>query len=113
MERTEKQLHSVVNNPAPKIVEPTKQRWFAMHLGLIQPLVDVFVVNKDSGRYPEFSHMGKFENGREELFDSMMRHVAASQVDPLAKDETTGCYHLAAVAANALMRLYDAMLGET
>ena len=96
--------------PAPKIVEPHKQRWFAMHLGLIKPMLDVFTVNKDSGRYPEFSHMGKFENGREELFDAMMRHVEASQENPLAKDEKTGCYHLACVASNALMRLHDALL---
>ena len=111
---TRSSIQELDNQPigqvAPKIVEPHKQRWFAMHLGLIAPMLDVFTVNKDSGRYPEFSHMGKFENGREELFDAMMRHVEASQENPLAKDEKTGCYHLACVASNALMRLHDALL---
>jgi hypothetical protein len=37
-----------------------------------------------------------------------MRHAEACQVDPLAIDEETGCYHGAQIAFNALLRIFNA-----
>jgi hypothetical protein len=35
-----------------------------------------------------------------------MRHLEACQLNPLAKDKETGCYHAAQAAFSILMRLY-------
>lgn len=83
-----------------------KQRWFAMPLEILEPLADVF----DAGvqKYELFNCLERFDDANKRFYDGMMRHVRASQLDPLAKDVgDTECYHLAQVAFNALIRLYQ------
>ena len=92
-----------------------KQDWYLLPLELIEPLAQVMVVGEAKG-YGNFSCMEPFENSNRRFFNSTMRHLVASQRDPLAMNkefkqdgtEAGECYHLACVAFGALMRLYHA-----
>lgn len=81
-----------------------KPAWHPMPLVLLRPLADVFVAGV--GHYGLFNCLGEFENPDALFWDAMMRHAEQCQVDPLATDEQDGCYHLAKIAFNALMRLH-------
>lgn len=83
-----------------------KQQWHAMPLVIIEPLADAF--NAGVKKYEKFSCLKPFDNADERFFNAAMRHLEACQLDPLAKDEETGCYHAAQVAFSILMRLYNA-----
>ena len=83
-----------------------KQGWYAMPLEVLEPLGDVYTAGEK--KYATFNCLLPFEDSSRRFYNGMMRHNAASQLDPLAKDEETGCYHLAQVAFNALMRLHHA-----
>lgn len=81
-----------------------KQRWHAMPLVMLHPLADAY--NAGLKKYWRFSCLEKFDDPDWRFWDATMRHLEACQVDPLAKDEETGCYHAACACFNMLMRLY-------
>ena len=83
-----------------------KQAWYAMPLEVLEPLADVFVAGER--KYTTFNCLQPFREPDRRFYDGLMRHLEACQLDPLAKDEETGCYHAAQVAFNTLMRLYHA-----
>lgn len=83
-----------------------KQPWYAMPLVVIRPLADVFAAGEK--KYRLFNCLLPFEDSDRRFYDAQMRHTEASQINPLAVDKDTGCYHLAQVAVNALLRLYNA-----
>jgi hypothetical protein len=83
-----------------------KQPWFAMPLEVLEPLADVYAAGEK--KYAIFNCLQPFEDGDRRFWDAIMRHLKAAQMDPLAKDEETGCYHLAQVCFNALHRLHNA-----
>lgn len=83
-----------------------KQPWYAMPLEVLEPLADVFAAGEK--KYATFNCLQPFREPDRRFYDGLMRHLEACQLDPLAKDEETGCYHAAQVAFNTLMRLYHA-----
>ena len=83
-----------------------KQPLYATPLVMIEPLADVFWAGEQ--KYATFNCLQPFDDSSRRFYDGMMRHIVASQIDPLARDEETGCYHLAQTAFNALARLYHA-----
>jgi hypothetical protein len=87
-----------------------KQAWFAMPMEVLIPLAQVYRAGEK--KYSTFNCLQPFDDSSRRFYDGMMRHNAESQLDPLAKDGETGCYHLAQVAFNALMRLHHALREE-
>ena len=89
-----------------------KQPWYGMPLEVLEPLADVFAAGEK--KYATFNCLRPFRDPSRRFYDGMMRHVSASQIDPLAIDEDlkekhgVEVYHLAQVAFNALLRLYHA-----
>jgi len=81
-----------------------KQEWFAMPLELLEPLADAF--KHGEGEYGLFNCLKPFDDPNRRFYDAQFRHTVASQLDPLAIDAKSGCYHLAQSAFNSLMRLY-------
>lgn len=81
-----------------------KKKWHALPLEILEPLADVMEAGVK--KYAKFNCLEKFDNPDERFYNGMMRHIKACQVDPLAIDKETGCYHAAQVAFNTLMRLY-------
>lgn len=81
-----------------------KQQWYAMPLEILKPLSDVFSAGEK--KYATFNCLNPFQKPERRFWDAALRHLEACQIDPLAKDEETGCYHAAQVAFNILMRLY-------
>lgn len=84
-----------------------KPDWHCVPLEVIELLVPVFEAGIKKG-YGRFNCLDKFVDADRRFYSGKMRHTAASQMDPLAKDEETGCYHEAQSAFNSLMRLYHA-----
>ena len=84
-----------------------KQEWYAMPLVLLKPLADVFTAGEK--KYETFNCLNPFDEPERRFYNSLMRHLEAAQVDPLAEDEETGCYHLAQVAFSALLRLHNCL----
>jgi hypothetical protein len=82
-----------------------KLDWHALPLVILKPLVEVFEAGICKG-YGRFNCLNTFDNPDERFFSATMRHLEACQIDPLAKDEETGCYNAAQVAFSILMRLY-------
>jgi hypothetical protein len=91
-------------NAAGKKADAGKQRWYAMPLSLLTDLSDAF--NFGEGEYGLFNCLQPFEDPRARFWNATMRHLEACQVDPLAKDSRSGCYHAACAAFNILMYLY-------
>lgn len=83
-----------------------KLDWSVVPLEVLEPLVKVFMAGEQ--KYGYLNCLKGFENGDRRFFAAGMRHKMASQMDPLAIDEETGCYHSAQDAWNSLMRLYHA-----
>jgi hypothetical protein len=87
-----------------------KQEWYRLPLIVLRPLADVYCNPKAGGKYPAFNCLLPFEDGDRRLWDAMMRHAEASQIDPLAiNEEDGGVYHLAQLAFSALTRLHNAL----
>ncbi|MCK9436783.1 MAG: DUF5664 domain-containing protein [Synergistaceae bacterium] len=84
-----------------------KQEWFAMPLEILEPLADVF--NAGEKIYETFNCMLPFNDPSRRFYNATMRHLRESQIDPLAIDKDTGCYHLAQVAFNVLLRLHNCL----
>lgn len=87
-----------------------KQEWFALPLELLKPLADVFTAGEK--KYSTFNCLNPFDDSDRRFYNSLMRHLEACQIDPLAIDEETGCYHQAQVAFSALLRLRNALMKE-
>ena len=87
-----------------------KQSWFAMPLEIIKPLADVYAAGEK--KYKIFNCLKPFKEPKRRFWDATMRHLEACQIDPLARDEETGCYHAAQAAFNILMRLYHCKNGK-
>lgn len=81
-----------------------KQPWFAMPLVILKPLADVFAAGER--KYDTFNCLNPFDDPERRFWDAAMRHMEACQLNPLARDAETGCYHAAQVAFSVLMRLY-------
>jgi len=81
-----------------------KQKWHALPLALLEPLADC--LNAGVKKYAKFNCLQPFDDPDERFYDGVMRHLEECQLDPLAIDEETGCYHAAQIAFNTLMRLY-------
>ena len=90
-----------------KFDQEGKQNWFAMPLEILEPLADVF--NAGEKIYEIFNCLLPFDDPSRRFYNATMRHLRASQIDPMAKDEETGCYHLAQVAFNSLLRLRNCL----
>jgi len=84
-----------------------KQEWFAMPLVVLEPLANVFAAGIKKG-YPRFNCLHPFTNADERFWNSTMRHLVACQLDPLAIDPETGCYHAAQACFGMLMRIRNA-----
>jgi hypothetical protein len=82
-----------------------KQGWYPMPLAVLKPLADTFLAGEKKG-YGTFNCLQPFNDPDRRFWDATMRHLTACQIDPLAKDEETGCYHAAQAAFSILMRLY-------
>ena len=85
-------------------IDDGKQGWYPMPLVLLKPLADTFVAGEK--KYSIFNCLQPFDEPKRRFWDAAMRHLEACQIDPLAKDKETGCYHAAQVAFSILMRLY-------
>jgi hypothetical protein len=89
-----------------------KQPWYAMPLEVLEPLADVFAAGEK--KYSTFNCLQSFEDSSRRFYDGQMRHIKATQINPLAIDKelkekyNVEVYQLAQVAFNALMRLYHA-----
>lgn len=81
-----------------------KQRWHSLPLELLEPLADLMEAGRK--KYGKFNCLDDFYNPDERFWNANMRHASACQLDPLAIDPETGCYHEAARAFSSLMRLY-------
>ena len=81
-----------------------KQRWHSLPLELLEPLADLMEAGRK--KYGKFNCLGEFDDPDERFWNANMRHAAACQLDPLAIDQETGCYHEAARAFSSLMRIY-------
>lgn len=84
-----------------------KQGWYPMPLTILRPLADVFIAGEK--KYEIFNCLQPFDDSNRRFWDATMRHLEACQIDPLAIDEETGCYHAAQVAFNTLLRLHNAL----
>ena len=82
-----------------------KKDWHALPLVILEPLVACFEAGIKKG-YGRHNCLQPFTDADQRFFSGAMRHMTACQLDPLAIDEETGCYHAAQVAFNTLMRLY-------
>lgn len=81
-----------------------KQRWHSLPLEILEPLADLMEAGRK--KYGKFNCLDEFDNPDERFWNANMRHAAACQRDPLARDPETGCYHEAARAFSSLMRIY-------
>jgi hypothetical protein len=87
-----------------------KQQWYGLPLEILKPLADVCTAGEK--KYKTFNLLNPFEDSNRRFYDSLMRHLEACQIDPLAIDEETGCYHQAQVAFSALLRLRNALINK-
>ena len=101
-------VENEVENKGLKLDQEGKQEWFALPLEILEPLADVFEAGVAKG-YGRFNCMLPFDDPSRRFYNATMRHLRASQIDPLARDEETGCYNLAQVAFNSLLRLHNCL----
>jgi len=83
-----------------------KQAWHALPLVILEPLADV--MDAGARKYEKFNCLQPFTNADERFWNSTMRHLVACQINPLAIDPETGCYHAAEACFGMLMRIYNA-----
>jgi hypothetical protein len=83
-----------------------KLDWSTLDMAFIEPLVET--TSHGVEEYGFMNYLKPFENSDRRFWAAMQRHLKGCQHDSLAKDEKSGCYHLASVAFNALARLYHA-----
>lgn len=102
-------MDGCIPSSAGKKDDAGKQRWYAMPLCVLKDLADAF--NHGAEEYGLFNCLQEFEEPKQRWWNALMRHLEECQIDPLAKDEKSGCYHAACVAFNALMYLYHCKRG--
>lgn len=78
-----------------------KIRWELLPLDIINEIAKVYT--KGAEKYSDNSWK-QLENGYERYKGALLRHLAASETNPI--DDETGCYHLAQVAWNAIAMLW-------
>jgi hypothetical protein len=84
-----------------------KQGWYPLPLVILKPLADVTIAGEK--KYETFNLLNPFEDSDRRFWDATMRHLESCQIDALAKDDETGCYHAAQAAFNMLLRLHNAL----
>ena len=97
---------AVNSNQSGSKLDTGKQGWYPMPLVILHPLADAFLAGEK--KYSTFNCLNPFTDSDRRFWDATMRHLEACQLDPLAKDSETDCYHAAQVAFSILMRLYNA-----
>jgi hypothetical protein len=98
----------LINNQVGLKHDQGKQPWYAMPLTVLKPLADVFRAGEV--KYKTFNCLNPFNDSDRRFWDATMRHLEACQIDPLAIDEETGCYHGAQAAFNILLRVHNAKM---
>lgn len=87
-----------------------KQQWFALPLVILKPLADVMTYGEK--KYKIFNCLKPFKDSDRRFWNAMVRHLTECQINPLAKDPESGCYHAASAAFAILMRIYNAEMKE-
>lgn len=102
----EKELEKT--NIGGKKFDSDKLDWSVLDLAFVEPLIPVFKLGES--RYGYMNWSKPFDNSSRRFYAATMRHVKASQYDPLAiNEEDGGVYHLAQISWNCLMRLRQAL----
>lgn len=83
-----------------------KQGWYPLPLVVLRPLADTFLAGEK--KYATFNCLNPFRDSDRRFWDSTMRHLELCQLDPLAIDPETGCYHAAEACFGMLMRIFNA-----
>lgn len=103
----QKQQTTAIEEQTPGLkYDSEKQEWYAMPLEVVKLLADVFAAGEK--KYKTFNCLKSFEDSDRRFYNATLRHISECQIDPLAKDTETGCYHGAQAAWNILMRTYHA-----
>lgn len=87
-----------------------KQSWYALPIVILKPLADVFMAGEK--KYKTFNCLQPFREPERRFWNATIRHLEACQIDPLAIDDETECYHAAQAAFNILMRLHHCKKGR-
>ena len=85
-----------------------KLDWHALPLELVELLVPVAV--NGANKYGRHSILQPIEDAGPRHYSATMRHLSACQLDPLAIDQESGCYHAAHAAYDLLARVYQCEL---
>lgn len=103
----QKQQTTTIEEQTPGLkYDSGKQEWYAMPLEVVKLLADVFAAGEK--KYETFNCLKPFKDSDRRFYNATLRHLSECQIDPLAKDAETGCYHGAQAAWNILMRTYHA-----
>ena len=78
-----------------------KNRWELIPLDILDDIAKVYT--KGAEKYDDNSWQN-LPNGYERYKGALLRHLYASEINPI--DEETGCFHLAQVAWNAIAMLW-------
>ena len=87
-----------------------KLDWHALPLELVELLVPVAVAG--ANKYGRHSILQTIEDAGPRHYSATMRHLSACQLDPLAIDPESGCYHAVHAAYDLLARVYQCERGE-
>ena len=82
-----------------------KLDWHALPLELVELLVPVAV--NGANKYGRHSILQTIEDAGPRHYSATMRHLSACQLDPLAIDPESGCYHAVHAAYDLLARVYQ------
>ena len=82
-----------------------KTDWHALPLELVELLVPVAV--NGANKYGRHSILQTIEDAGPRHYSATMRHLSACQLDPLAVDPESGCYHAVHAAYDLLARVYQ------
>ena len=87
-----------------------KLDWHALPLELVELLVPVAV--NGANKYGRHSILQTIEDAGPRHYSATMRHLSECQLDPLAIDPESGCYHAVHAAYDLLARVYQCERGE-
>ena len=82
-----------------------KLDWHALPLELVELLVPVAV--NGANKYGRHSILQTIEDAGPRHYSATMRHLSACQLDPLAIDPESGCYHAVHAAYDLLALVYQ------
>ena len=85
-----------------------KLDWHALPLELVELLVPVAVAG--ANKYGRHSILQTIEDAGPRHYSATMRHLSACQLNPLAIDPESGCYHAVHAAYDLLARVYQCEL---